>query len=129
MDEFLAGRRLLVVEDEMMVLVGIEDVLAYYGCTSIAVAATVDQALALIQGQDFDVAMLDANLNGISSSPIADVLAANGVPFLFSTGYKAPHLGGAHESRPVLRKPYRDTQLAEVLRCLLSDRAAPSVAD
>lgn len=124
MDDFLAGRSVLVVEDEFMVLMNIESALADFGCTSVAVAATVDQALALLRAQNFDLAMLDANLDGKSSSPIADVLAAKGVPFVFSTGYRNPHLGGYHGNRPVLMKPYRDEQLAEVFARLLADRPA-----
>lgn len=126
MTEFLAGRRVLVVEDEMMVLINIEDALADFGCTSVAVAATVDQALALIRTQDFDVAVIDVNLDGQTSYPIADALAKRGVPFVFSTGYRDPGLGGDHSDRPVLQKPYRDAQLAEVLIRLLETQAIPA---
>lgn len=124
MHEPLAGHRLLVVEDEMMVLINIEGLLADLGCTSIAVAATVRQALALIRAQVFDAAMLDVNLDGEPSYPVADALAAQGVPFVFSTGYSDPGVGGSHNDRPVLRKPYRDAQLADVLVLLLADRGA-----
>jgi CheY-like chemotaxis protein len=61
MDKLLTGRRILVVEDEMIVLMLIEDVLTACGCESVTAAATVDQALALIDAQSFDVAMLDVN--------------------------------------------------------------------
>ena len=87
MDKLLSGRRVLVVEDEMMVLMIIEDMLADLGCESVTAAATVDQALALIDAQVFDAAMLDMNLNGNKSHAVADALAARGVPFVFSTGY------------------------------------------
>src|ERR1700730_12848300 len=87
MDKSLSGRRLLVFEDEMMILMIIEDMLADLGCESVTDAATVDQALALIDAQVFDAAMLDMNLNGKNSHPVADALAARGVPFVFSTGY------------------------------------------
>lgn len=87
MGNVLAGRRVLVVEDEMMVLFMIEDILADLGCKAVSTAATVDQALALIEAQTFDVAMLDSNLNGTRSYPVADALDARGVPFFFSTGY------------------------------------------
>ena len=63
MDNSLTGRRILVVEDEMMVLMLIEDMLAGLGCDSVSTAATVDQALAVMDGRTFDVAMLDVNLN------------------------------------------------------------------
>ena len=69
MDKLLSGRRILVVEDEMMVLMVTEDMLADLGCESVTAAATVDQALALIEAQGFDAAMLDVNLNGSKSYP------------------------------------------------------------
>lgn len=127
MTELLAGRRVLVVEDEMMVLINIEDALADFGCTSVAVAATVDQALTLIRTRDFDVALIDVNLGGQTSYPVADALATRGVPFVFSTGYSDPGLGGDHRHRPVLQKPYRDAQLAEVLAGLLGRPAIPAL--
>lgn len=123
MTEWLAGRDVLVVEDEMMVLLNIEDALAEFGCTSVAVAANVDQALTLIRSRKFDVALIDVNLGGQTSYPVADALAERGVPFAFSTGYSDPGLGGVHGDRPFLQKPYRDAQLAEVLARLLGQPA------
>ena len=73
--KLLSGRRILVVEDEMLVLMSIEDMLADLGCKSVTAAATVDQAIAFIHAQVFDAAMLDMNLNGTKSFPIADKLA------------------------------------------------------
>ncbi len=67
MDKLLTGRRVLVVEDEMMNLMMIEDMLADLAGASVSAAATVDQALALIKRQSFDAAMLDLNLNGMKS--------------------------------------------------------------
>src|ERR1039458_8842276 len=67
MDKLLSGWRALVVEDEMLVLIMIEDMLADLGCKSVTSAATVDKALTLINAQVFDVAMLDMNLNGNDS--------------------------------------------------------------
>ena len=87
MPKILAGRSVLVVEDEMMVLFMIEGILADLGCKAVSTAATVEQALALIETHTFDVAMLDSNLNGTRSDPVAEALDARGVPFFFSTGY------------------------------------------
>lgn len=119
MDKLLSGRRILVVEDEMLVLLNVEDMLADLGCTSVSVAATVDQALALIAAQTFDAAMVDVNLNGRKSYLVADALAARGVPFVFSTGYSGESLDDGHRDRPVLGKPYREVDLVEVLKRLL----------
>lgn len=103
----------------MLVLMNIEDMLTNLGCESVSTAATVDQALALVRTQPFDAAMLDVNLDGSTSYPVADLLAARGVPFVFSTGYGCKGLKDAYRDRPVLGKPYRNAELAEALTSLL----------
>ena len=119
MDKMLSGRRLLVVEDEMLILMTIEDMLGELGCASVKGAATVDKALALMVGEDFDAAMLDVNLNGEKSYPVADALAARDVPFFFSTGYSDSTIGEDYPGRPVLTKPYRYEDLVAMLTRLL----------
>jgi CheY-like chemotaxis protein len=120
MNKLLSGRRVLVVEDEMMVLMLIEDMLADLGCESVTAAATVDQAFVLIDAQVFDAAMLDMNLNGHKSHAVADALAARGVPFVFSTGYSSLDMNDGYGDRPVLKKPFHYEELVEVLTRLLS---------
>jgi CheY-like chemotaxis protein len=120
MDKLLSGRRVLVVEDEMLILIMIEDMLADLGCESVTAAATVSQAVALIEAEIFDVAMLDMNLNGNNSYVVADALAARDVPFVFSTGYSGHDMRDGHRDRPVLKKPFIEKDLAEILRCLLA---------
>ena len=119
-DKLLFGRRILVVEDEMLVLMSIEDMLADLGCESVAAAATVDQAVALIDAQVFEAAMLDMNLNGTKSFPVADKLAALGVPFIFATGYSAQDMRDGYGDRPLLKKPIRYAELAGVFARLLA---------
>ena len=119
MDNRLSGRRILVVEDEMLVLMNIEDMLADAGCESVSAAATVDQALALIAAQAFDAAMVDVNLDGMESDSVADALRARGVPFLFSTGYSGQNLKEGYRDEPVLGKPYRAAELVEILTRLI----------
>lgn len=115
MDKPLAGRRILVIEDEMLVLIMIEDMLADLGCASVTAAATVAQALTLIEAQAFDIAMLDMNLNGDKTYAVADALATHGVPFVFSTGYSGHSMKEAYRDRPILKKPFMDRQLADIL--------------
>ena len=119
MDKLLAGRRALVVEDEMLVLMMIEDMLADLGCQSVISAATVAKAVALIDEQTFDLAMLDMNLNGDKSHAVADALATRGVPFIFSTGYSGGELREGHRDRAVLKKPFSYENLAAALARLL----------
>jgi CheY-like chemotaxis protein len=119
MHRLLSGRRVLVVEDEMMVLMNIEDALADLGCEAVSVAATVDDALVLLDAGSFDVAMLDANLGGQASHRVADALASLSIPFVFSTGYGEHGIETRFGDRPVLRKPYSDEQLGAALAGLL----------
>ena len=120
MDKLLSGRRVLVVEDEMLVLMNIEDMLADLGCESVIAAATVDQAVTLIDAQVLDAAMLDMNLNGKKSFPVADKLAARGVPFVFSTGYSAQDMRVGYRDRPLLKKPIQYEELVKVLTLIFS---------
>ena len=119
MDKPLSGRRILVVEDEMLIAMMIEGMLDDLGCESVATAATVNQAVALIEGQVFDAAMLDVNLKGTNSYPVADVLAARGVPFFFSTG-NGGHMAEGYGDRAVLRKPFQCGDLATMFTGVLS---------
>ena len=115
MDKLLSGRRVLVIEDEMLILIMIEDMLADLGCKSVTSAATVDRALALINEQVFDVAMLDMNLNGNDSQVVAEALAKHGVPFFYSTGNTSRKLRKGYSDRPVLKKPFKYEELAAIL--------------
>ena len=120
MNELLAGRRVLVVEDEMMILMMIEDMLTDLGCETVITAATVDQALDLIDGQEFHAAMLDLNLKGESSYAVADALIARGVPFVFSTGTTDHNMRDGYRDHSVVRKPFSHEKLAEALTRLLA---------
>ncbi len=114
-----SGRRILVVEDEVMVAWTLEDMLADLGCEVVGPAARVDQALAMIEAEAVDAVVLDVNLNGEKSYPVADALAARGVPFVFSTGYDKDSLLDDYRSVPVLQKPYQPTELIDELAKLL----------
>ena len=119
MNKFLSGRRVLVVEDEMLVLMNIEAVLADLGCEAVSAAATVARALALMEAQRFDLAMLDVNLGGQTSYFVADSLALSSIPFVFSTGYGKHGIEARFGDRPVLRKPYTEEQLGAALLSLM----------
>jgi CheY-like chemotaxis protein len=122
MDKSLSGYRILVVEDEMLNLAMLEDILADAGCESVAGAATIDQAVALIDGQVFDAALLDVKLKGNNSYDVADALAARGVPFVFTTGNSLHDIRDGYRDRPVLRKPFKEEKLVEALAALLPRR-------
>jgi len=117
------GRRILVVEDEMMIRMLLEDMLGELGYTVAAEAAKIDEALAAAKTGEFDVAILDVNLNGESISPVADALAARGTPFVFATGYGERGLPEAYRDRPTLKKPFQIDGLGRTLESALGGRA------
>jgi len=82
-------------------------------------AATANRALSLIEAQIFYAAMLDMNLNGEDSLAVADALATRAVPFVFCTGNTGNSKAGDHRDRPILRKPFREDDLAAALTRLL----------
>lgn len=110
----LDGLRVLLVEDEPIIAMTAEDMLEILGCAVVASAATLGEALAAAGAGGFDVAMLDINLNGVVSLPVADALKAAGTPFIFTTGYGAGGCG-PHEDVPLVTKPYRIVDLAQAL--------------
>ena len=120
MDRLLSGRRFLVVEDEILVLMMIEDMLGDLGCESVTSAGTIEQAIALIETQVFDAAMLDMNLDGDDSNTVADALAERGVPFIYSTGNNGGDKREGFSDRVVLRKPFSFEELASKLERLLA---------
>jgi len=102
----LTGLRVLVVEDEGPVALLIEDMLLELGCEIAASAADVDEACRLAAGENIDVALLDLNLGGCSSLPVAEILRRRDIPFVFSTGYGVARVPTEFQSYPSLAKPY-----------------------
>jgi len=131
MNSPFSGCRVLVVEDEVLVAWLLEDMLADLGCAVVGPAASVKQALAMIDAEAIEVAVLDVNLNGQLSYPIADALAARGVPFVFSTGYDKDRMLDGYKTFPVLQKPFHQSELSDILAKLLTPKepsAEPIIA-
>jgi CheY-like chemotaxis protein len=101
------GKRILVVEDELMIRMLLEDMLGELGYTIAAEAGRMDEALHAAKTAEFDVAILDVNLNGEPIFPVADLLTARGMPFVFATGYGEQGLPPVHRDRPTLKKPFQ----------------------
>ena len=110
--------RILVVEDEMLVAMNIEDMLLELGHEVAGLAGRLGPALALAREARFDAAMLDVNLAGERSFPVADLLAERGIPFLFATGYGRQGIEERFRDRPILQKPFRAAELAAALATL-----------
>ena len=104
----------------------IEDMLAELGYTVAAAAARLDEAMQVAHEADFDIAILDINLNGEAIAPLADVLAARGLPFVFATGYGAAGIPDSHRDRPTLKKPFQLDHLRHTLQTALADARQPA---
>ena len=100
----------------------LEDMLADLGCVVVGPAVSINQALAIVDAEAIDAAVLDVNLEGQMSYPIADALAALGVPFVFSTGYDKDRLLEGYRTFSVLQKPFRRSQLVDTLAKLLTPK-------
>ena len=113
------GRRILVVEDEFLIRMLLEDMLADLGYELAGVAGRVEEAAALVNSLDFDLAILDVNLEGRDVYPVADLISERGLPFMFVTGYGGRGLPEAYRSRPTLQKPFQLDELKKTLAQLL----------
>lgn len=114
--------RILVVEDEPLVAMLLEDMVADLGYEVIGPALRLEEAEALVEGERPDAAVLDVNLGAHRSYPLALRLAERGVPFAFATGYGSPGLEWDRDV-PVLRKPFQQETVAALLAELLGQRA------
>jgi CheY-like chemotaxis protein len=110
-----ARNRVLVVEDEAMIRLLLGDMLSDLGYTMAAEAGRLDEALAAAKDGDFDIAILDVNLDGQPITPVADLLAERGVPFVFVSGYARRGIPEGHSTTPLLQKPFQADGLARAL--------------
>lgn len=111
----LAGKRVLLIEDEMLVAMLLEEGLAELGCAVVGPIGRVDAAKRAVAAERFDCALLDINLRGQPVYPVAELLAKREVPFCFVTGYGEPGVAPPFAERPVLHKPFSSRELAAVV--------------
>ncbi len=110
----LSGLKVLVVEDEPLIAMGLKDLLTDSGCTVADPASSVEQGMRLIEQEAVDGAILDVNLRGEMVFPLADALAEQSIPFVYMTGY-GKLLRACNHGRPVLQKPYNNYQLLGII--------------
>jgi CheY-like chemotaxis protein len=120
----LTGKRILLVEDEVLIAEMVVDMLEGLGATVIGPATSLETCLALAAAEDIDAAVLDVNLRGKRIDPIADLLIARGVPVVFATGY-GKAAGTARGNSQAIDKPYTQDRLASALGHAM---AAPKLA-
>jgi DNA-binding response OmpR family regulator len=104
-----AGRRILLVEDEVLICLLIETILSDAGY-EVTVAGTIEEALNAIDDGPLAAAILDLNLKGRKVYPVAERLAALNIPFVFATGGGAKDIE-SFEDRPWVGKPFQEAEL------------------
>lgn len=115
-----ATSRILVVEDEYLIRMLLEDMLADLGYEVAAAVGTIAEASDFAAKGDFNAAVLDVNLDGQEIYPVAEILAKRGLPFVFVTGYGENSLIDPYRNRPALQKPFQIEQLKTMLDGLLA---------
>ena len=116
----LQGVRVLLVEDEAIIAMTAEDMLEELGCALAATASSLEEAFACVEKSAFDVALLDINLNGRQSLPLAARLKEKGKPFVFTTGYGSAGSSADHADVPLVTKPYQINDLEGAIRQALA---------
>ncbi len=109
------GKRVLVVEDEPMIRLLLDDMLTDLGYSMAFEAGRLDEALTVAEQGEFDLAILDVNLNGQPVTPVVDILVQRRVPFVFVSGYARRGIPEAHSKIPLLQKPFQAEGLARAL--------------
>jgi len=122
----LKGLCVLVVEDEALIAMLMEEQLKGLGCEVIGVASTLKEGMEKALRSEIDASVLDVNLNGEVSYPIAQALRARSVPIVFATGYGVGGLPENLSDAPVVVKPFRQAQVADALRKALETASAPA---
>src|ERR1700742_5103552 len=104
-----------LVEDEVMIRMMVADMLLELGYSIAAEAGEISEALKLAQSVEFDLAILDVNVNGKVISPVADLIAARDRPFIFATGYGSSGLTAEYRARTAPQKPFQIETLARTI--------------
>jgi two-component sensor histidine kinase len=116
--------RVLVVEDSFMIVGALELAFSSFGWTLVGPATRIPEALALVQSESFDAALLDVNLDGDMSWEVAAALKARGIPFVLSTGYEiGALLPDFLKGIPFVRKPFKVNELEQTVLDALAAHA------
>ena len=108
-----------LVEDEVMIRMMVADMLEELGYKVAAEAGDIAEAMRLAQSAEFDLAILDVNVNGKVISPVADLIKAKGRPFIFASGYGSSGLPEQYRDRPALQKPFQIDALGKTIETAL----------
>ncbi|HET7125142.1 MAG TPA: response regulator [Bradyrhizobium sp.] len=110
-----AGGSVFLVEDEVMIRMMVADMLEELGYSVAAEAGEINEAIRLAQSAQFDLAILDVNVNGKVISPVAELIDSRNIPFVFATGYGSSGLPEEYRDRPALQKPFQVETLGRII--------------
>jgi len=116
--------KVLLVEDEVMIRMMVADMLGELGYSIAGEAGDIDEAVRLVQAADFDIAILDVNVNSKIITPVAEAVTMRGRPFVFATGYGSDGLPEKFRDIPALQKPFQIETLRRAIEDALRDVAA-----
>jgi DNA-binding NtrC family response regulator len=118
------GCSVFLVEDEVMIRMMVADMLEELGHSLAGEAGEISHAIKLAQSTEFELAILDVNVNGHMITPVAELIRARNLPFIFATGYGAAGVPAEYRDRPTLQKPFLIEKLAEMICRTLDVSAA-----
>lgn len=112
----LLGRRILIVEDDPFIALALEETLSDFGLVVVGAARSVNEAMRMTREANFEIALLDVNIGAEKIDPVADVLAAKRLPFVFTTGNGRAGVPEAHSDHAIVEKPFYVDELLKTLR-------------
>jgi CheY-like chemotaxis protein len=113
------GAAVFLVEDEAMIRMMVADMLLELGYSVAAEAGDINEAIKLASSTEFDIAILDVNVNGKVISPVAELIRTRNRPFIFATGYGSQGVPEEYRDRPALQKPFQIESLAQMIESTL----------
>jgi DNA-binding NarL/FixJ family response regulator len=128
----LRGVKVLIIEDNYLVATSVAHALEHAGASMVAVIGNLEDAKACVSRHHaaIDVALLDVNLAGVMSYPVADLLMKYDIPFIFATGYDSASLDIGYRQCPVCMKPFSfDSLVSAILNATSSGKVCGRQTD
>jgi CheY-like chemotaxis protein len=119
----MQGISIFLVEDEALIRMMIVDMLEELGHRVVAEAGSIQSAEPLARTSAFDLGVFDINIGGLAISPIAEIVTARGLPFVFVSGYGPAGRPELFNDKPVLRKPFLISEFATLINSAMGDKS------
>jgi CheY-like chemotaxis protein len=117
----MKGSLIFLVEDEALIRMMVAEMLEELGHRVIAEAGSILEAEPLARTSKFDLGIFDINVGGCNISPVAEIVSARGLPFIFVSGYGPEGRPASFKDKPVLRKPFLIEHLADMINSALNN--------